>query len=812
MAAHGRSDWCKLVCHAQLRLLFVATVLVVACPGPALAQTASFTAPHPLGVDLGPWAVATADFNGDGALDLAVVNYLPGTVSVLLGNGDGTFRPTPIFFGGDNGPSSVAVGDFNGDGRPDLVLANFKSTTVSVFLGKGDGTFSMPLLFSAGTSPAFAAVGDFNGDGKQDLAVANYFSTTVSVLLGKGDGTFGPPVSFAAGPSPQVVAVGDLNRDGKLDLAVANAGSSTAAVMLGRGDGTFQPPQAFDVGGINPTYIAMGDLRGLGTLDLVVATYGCFYYSPCPVVSHTISVLLGNGDGTFNPPLFFEAGSGPNSVTVADFNGDGRQDLAVADYGPSTQRATTVAVLLGNGDGTFQPPLTFDAGISPAFAAASDFNRDSSLDLAVVNYDGATVSVLLNATAPSQQVAMPTFSPAAGVYSGPQSVSISDATSGATIHYTTDGSTPTTASPVYGGPITVTQTTTVKAMAAASGMANSAVASATYSIVQQVAAPTFSPAAGTYTSSVTVTISDGTTGATIHYATDGSTPTTASPVYGGPITVTQTTTVKAMATASGMADSAVASATYTIRVATPAFSPAGGTYTSARSVSISDATPGATIYYTTDGSTPTTASPVYGGPITVTQTTTVKAMAAAVGMANSAVASATYTIRVATPALSPGGGTYTSAVTVTLSDSTAGATIYYTMDGSTPTTASPVYSGPIMVTQTTTIKAMAAAGGMANSAVASATYTIQQSFTLTVSVQNGLLGSGHVTSSPGGMNCGGGTCSATFVSGTVVNLAAIPDGLLSVFVSWGGACSGILDPSCTVTMTGNLSVSATFGP
>src|SRR5437667_421272 len=92
MAAHGRSDWCKLVCHAQLRLLFVATVLVVACPGPALAQTASFTAPHPLGVDLGPWAVATADFHGDGALDLAVLNDLPGPVSVLLGNGHGASR------------------------------------------------------------------------------------------------------------------------------------------------------------------------------------------------------------------------------------------------------------------------------------------------------------------------------------------------------------------------------------------------------------------------------------------------------------------------------------------------------------------------------------------------------------------------------------------------------------------------------------------------------------------------------------------------------------------------------------------------
>src|SRR5436309_588629 len=170
-----RSAWGR-PCFA---LLFLLSLLP---SSPAQAGTVSFAPPHGYGVGLG--AVATADFNGDGALDLAVVNYLPGTVSVLLGNGDGTFRPTPIFFGGDNGPSSVAVGDFNGDGRPDLVLANFKSTTVSVFLGKGDGTFSMPLLFSAGTSPAFAAVGDFNGDGKQDLAVANYFSTTVSVLLG----------------------------------------------------------------------------------------------------------------------------------------------------------------------------------------------------------------------------------------------------------------------------------------------------------------------------------------------------------------------------------------------------------------------------------------------------------------------------------------------------------------------------------------------------------------------------------------------------------------------------------------------------
>src|SRR5438309_7793762 len=230
------------------------------------------------------------------------------------------------------------------------------------------------------------------------------------------------------------------------------------------------------------------------------------------------------------------------------------------------------------------------------------------------------------------------------------------------IHYTTDGSTPTTSSPVYGGALTFNQTTTLKAMAAASGMTDSGMASATYTDQQRVATPTFSPGGGTYTGSVTVAISDATSGATIHYTTDGSTPTTSSPVYSSALTFNQTTTLKAMAAASGMTDSGVASATYTIQqqqVATPSFSPGGGTYTGSVTVTISDATSGATIHYTTDGSTPTTSSPVYGGALTFTQTTTLKAMAAATGMTNSAVASATYPIRVATPTFSPGGGTYT---------------------------------------------------------------------------------------------------------------------------------------------------------
>ena len=246
-------------------------------------------------------------------------------------------------------------------------------------------------------------------------------------------------------------------------------------------------------------------------------------------------------------------------------------------------------------------------------------------------------------------VATPTFSPAAGIYTSAQSVTISDATSNATIYYTTNGTAPTTSSTKYTGPITVSSTETLEAIAVATGNTNSAVASAAYTITSltPVATPTFSPAAGTYTSAQSVTISDATSGATIYYTTNGTTPTTSSTAYTGPITVSSTETLEAIAVVTG-GTSAVASAAYTINllpvVATPTFSPAGGTYTSAQSVTISDATSGATIYYTTNGTTPTTSSTEYTGPITVSSTETLKAIAAATGDDDSAVASAAYNI------------------------------------------------------------------------------------------------------------------------------------------------------------------------
>jgi len=650
-----------------------------------------------------------ADFNADGKQDLAVVNYGANTVSILLGNGNGTFQAPQALAVGTN-PFSLTVADLNGDGKPDLAVPNSGSQDVSVLLGNGDGTFQVASSYTAGPGASSVGVADLNADGKPDLAVANAGSTTVSVLLGNGNGIFQSATSFPAGNGPIGPAMGDFNGDGKQDMAVADFGSNTLAVLLGNGDGTLQAPLTI-VTGLNPHSVAAGFFNGDAVLDLAVANYS----------ADTLAVLMGNGNGTFQPAVIYALSIQPVWVGPGDLNADGITDLVATNIG-----STTASVLLGNGNGSFQPAVNYGAGGRPSCAAIGDYNGDGSQDLAVSNYDSGTVSVLLGAVS-APTVAIPVLSPTGGTYVTSVTVTISDSTPGATIHYTTDGSTPTTSSTPYTGPIAVTQTTTVKAMAAASGMLNSGVASATYAIQQQVATPALSPAGGTYMGSVTVTISDATPGATIHYTTDGSTPTTASATYAGPIAVTQTTTIKAMAAASGMADSAVASAAYTIQqqVATPSFSPAGGTYISSVTVTISDTTPGATIYYTTDGSTPTTNSTPYSGPIPVTQTRVVKAIASASGMFQSDVATAAYTIKVATPAFGLAGGTYNTPQTVTLGGSTSGAAIYYTTNGSTPTTASTLYTGPISVSQTTTVRAIGAKSGLLDSDVASATYTLQ---------------------------------------------------------------------------------------
>ncbi len=337
--------------------------------------------------------------------------------------------------------------------------------------------------------------------------------------------------------------------------------------------------------------------------------------------------------------------------------------------------------------------------------------------------------------------AQPTFSPAAGTYTSVQTVTISDTTPGATIYYTTDGSTPTTSSTKYTGAITVSQTETINAIAVVSGLSNSGVASAVFTLNLPVTqTPAFSVAAGTYTAVQTVKITDSTLGAKIYYTIDGSTPTASSTLYKSPITVSSTETLNAIAVATGYAPSTVASAAYTINltVDAPTFSPAAGTFTTIQTVTLADDTPGSAIYYTTDGSTPTTSSTQYTGPIQVLGTETINAVGAESGYANSSVASATYTLNLpptATPVISLGSGTYTVSQPVTITDTTTGATIYYTTDGTTPTASSKVYSAALTLSASETLKAVAIAVGYSPSPVASSAYTVNlmsPGFALTV--------------------------------------------------------------------------------
>ena len=327
----------------------------------------------------------------------------------------------------------------------------------------------------------------------------------------------------------------------------------------------------------------------------------------------------------------------------------------------------------------------------------------------------------------------PTISPAGGVYSSPQSVTIQCATPDAIIHYTTDGSDPSSSSPVYAGSIIVSVMTTVKAIASKTGITDSDIASETYTFITT---PTFSPSGGTYSSPQNVALSCSTIGATIRYTTDGSEPSSSSAVYSSPIPISSTTKIKAKAFMNGLAGG-TATATYTIttptpepepsKVSMPTFSLAGGMYSLPQDVALNCVTSGSTVRYTVDGSEPSSSSTVYSSPISVRANITLKAKAFAAGMTNSDTASADYIIilsKIATPTFSPSGGSYSSTQSVVIQCATPGPTIRYTTDGTEPSSSSPIYSSPISVSAATTIKAKAFMSWMAESDTASATYTI----------------------------------------------------------------------------------------
>ncbi|HEV2348299.1 MAG TPA: choice-of-anchor D domain-containing protein [Terriglobia bacterium] len=339
-------------------------------------------------VGTSPETVAVGDFNGDGKPDLAVPNSGSNTISILLGNGNGTFTAAATSPATGSTPFQAAVGDFNGDGKLDLAVANFGSNTLTILLGNGDGTFTAAASPSTGTSPRFVTAGDFNGDGRLDLAVANIGSGTLTILLGNGDGTFTAAASPATGSNPISIAAGDFNRDGKLDLAVLNNVSEDLTILLGNGDGTFTPTVSSPTTGLSPRSVAVGDFNGDGKLDLAVANQS--------LGSFPATILLGNGDGTFTatatPP---SSGPYPEAVAVGDFNGDGKLDLAFDD-------GSQLMVALGDGTGNFPetvlaPPGTGSAGFS---LGVGDFNGDGRLDLAAIGGSN-NVSISLLSLPPS---------------------------------------------------------------------------------------------------------------------------------------------------------------------------------------------------------------------------------------------------------------------------------------------------------------------------------------------------------------------------------------------------------------------------
>jgi hypothetical protein len=354
-------------------------------PLTALNAATAFQGQQSFATGTNPHAVAAGDVNGDGKVDLAVANFNGNSAGVLLGNGDGSFQAQVTNSVG-TAPSSVVLADVNGDGKLDVIATNSNASglgSASVLLGNGDGTFQAQVTFATGANPSALAVADVSGDGKPDLITANRDGTS-SVLLGNGNGSFQAQTSFAAGGNPNGLAVADINGDNRADLVIVNRDANNVSILLGNGNGAFQA-QATYATGVSPRTVTVADLNGDGFRDLVVANHGI------NITTTSVGVLLGNGNGTFQNLTAFTADE-PNFAAIADINGDGKLDALTANT-----TGASVSSLLGNGDGSFQPQTSVaSVGGNPYAAALADVNGDGKVDLITANAAGNTVSVLVN--------------------------------------------------------------------------------------------------------------------------------------------------------------------------------------------------------------------------------------------------------------------------------------------------------------------------------------------------------------------------------------------------------------------------------
>jgi len=384
-------------------------------PGGGTSNTVFFTITPNAGTSIGfslasapavgqaPYSIAVGDFNGDGKLDLAAANYCgddstcnsgAGTVSILLGDGQGNFNVTSSLAVGQGlWPTAMVTGDFTKDGKLDLAVASCSIDhcagspgAVAIFLGDGTGNFALASAPASGPWPWATVAADFNGDGNLDLVVGNMGDGTIGILLGDGTGHFTTGPTFIVNGNPYSMAVGDFNGDGKLDLAVANFSGNVASIFLGDGTGNFArgatPPT-----GVDPMSVAAGDFNGDGILDLVVANQ-CGNNSICGGQG-SVSILLGDGTGNFASTSLPPSSCYLAEVAVGDFNGDGYLDFVLGCEGD------TAMVMLGDGKGSFTVASSPQAGWEPYSIGVGDFNNDGMLDFAALDLAGNTVSILL---------------------------------------------------------------------------------------------------------------------------------------------------------------------------------------------------------------------------------------------------------------------------------------------------------------------------------------------------------------------------------------------------------------------------------
>lgn len=359
-----------------LSLLFIGTGTAAATFRPAVFSPAKS---FPVGQT--PVSVAMGEFNQDGRADLVVANSGSRTITLLNGDGEGSFNSSQEIYAGQM-PAALVVTDVNADGRHDIVVALKGENSVVILLGNGDGSFRPPIAHATGIAPSALAVADLNADRVPDLFVADQDSNTITILSGIGDGSFVLSQTLATEVTPVAIVVADFNRDGRRDVAVASAVRGSITVHLGLEDGTFRPP-IVSAAGMGACTLLPLDVNNDGILDMIVANRD----------TGTASVLLGGGNGAFYNRTEYPTGPGPTAIAAADLNGDLRIDLAVANTGSST-----LSILHGNGNGTFGKALSFGAEPAPAGLLVYDFDRDGKKELAVTNSSMDLLALYLNET------------------------------------------------------------------------------------------------------------------------------------------------------------------------------------------------------------------------------------------------------------------------------------------------------------------------------------------------------------------------------------------------------------------------------